>query len=151
MKLPMKIIKQTSAILCLALSSFTLLSSCNRKENSEQKIFYYENGKVKAVKGMVDNVLNGPSSWFYENGKLEQSIMYINGEAEGHTYHFYESGALKARTLMKGGKTVGYAETFYDHSVGMHQTIRVFNDSGNLIYIKQFDTSGKVIREDGTF
>lgn len=147
----MEIMKRTIVTLCWVISLFVLLSSCNGKENSEQEIFYYDDGKVKAIKRMRNNALNGPCFWFYPNGKLEQSIMYINGEAEGHTYHFYESGALKARGIMKEGKTVGYNETFYDHSVGMHETIRVFTDSGNLIYIKQFDTSGKVIKEEGQY
>ena len=143
--------KHTIAIICLTFPFSILISSCSGKENREQKIFYYENGKVKAIKGMRNDALNGSCFWFYPNGKLEQSIMYINGEPEGHIYYFYESGALRAREIKKEGKTVGYAETFYDHSIGMHEAIRVFNDSGNLIYIKQFDTSGKVIREEGSY
>lgn len=95
--------------------------------------------------------LNGLSVWFYPNGKLGSSITYINGEAEGHAYYFYESGALKARELYKNNKVVGYAEYFYDHSIGVLQAIRAFNDSGKMTYIKEFDTTGNVIREEGRY
>jgi hypothetical protein len=136
---------------CIFSLGVCLLVGCKENKQSVQQLNYHTNGKIKAIKELDKTVLNGPCFWFYPNGKLEKSLTYINGEVEGHAYYFYESGALKAREIIKNGKAVGYAEYFYDHSIGLPEAIRVFNDNGKLIYIKQFDTSGKIIREEGSY
>ena len=106
---------------------------------------------MKAIKNFKDGLLNGACYWFFSNGKLEQNVTYINGEAEGHAYFFYKSGALKSRRLYLNGKPVGYAENYFDHSTGIIHSIFKFNEDGRLVYKREFDSSGKVIKEEGKY
>lgn len=130
-----------------------LCIGCNQAKvkPDSPKIYYYDNGDIKAIKHFRDTVLNGSCFWFYPNGKIEQSLTYILGQVEGHAYFYYESGALKSRKVYKNNKPVGYAEDYFDHSIGMLRGIIRYNDSGQVVYKKQFDSSGNVTSVEGRY
>ena len=126
-----------------------ILACKNKTKNNGQILDYYSNGKIKSIKHYSNTSLDGTCFWFYSSGKPEKILTFINGEAEGHEYFFYESSALQSRRIYKNDKPVGYTENYFDHSISMLQSVFIFNDSGNLIYRRIYDTIGKVMKEEG--
>lgn len=123
--------------------------SSNKKV--EASFDYYPNGIVKSLGYYKDTSLNGQFFRYYPNGKVDQIVSYVKGLPNGYVYEFYESGALKSTLIYKGGKQVGYAAEYYDHSLGMLKTIRVFSEDSKLRFIRQYDSSGKIIRQEGKY
>jgi uncharacterized protein len=130
-----------------------IISACKNYEkpnvDNGLKIFYYPNGKIQTIKYLQDSLLTGECFWFYPNGRLEKKITYDSNQANGPVYFFYESGNLKSSRFFNKDLHVGYTTNYFDDSIGLIQSIFIFNQKGKLIYRKEFDSSGQAVKEEG--
>ena len=124
-----------------------LFLSCNTEPNIKKE--YYPNGQLKFIKRYQDGILNGQAQWFYDNGNIEQTVIFKQGEENGNAYYFYTDGALKNFRYWRDGKMVSYVTDYYDDSVGIIKNVLLYNNDGQLIYRKHFDSLGNFLKEEG--
>jgi antitoxin component YwqK of YwqJK toxin-antitoxin module len=104
------------------------------------------------VKRYKNNVLDGQSQWYYRNGNIEEVVMFKQGKANGNAYYFYEDGYLKSFRYWSDDKMIGWANDFYDNDNSWQiKSILFFNDYGQLIYQRNYDTLNHIINEEGHF
>jgi antitoxin component YwqK of YwqJK toxin-antitoxin module len=130
---------------------FIFFTSCKDQKTGKEKIEHYSNDTVKSLGYYKDTSMHGQFFWFYPDGKISQVATYVNGVVNGQLYQFYQSGALRSVFIYKDGKQVGYSEEYYDHSVGLLKAIRVFNENEKMIFIREYDSTGKIIRQEGNY
>jgi antitoxin component YwqK of YwqJK toxin-antitoxin module len=116
--------------------------------NRNTKTEHYPNGAIKFIKHYNQGKIHGQAQWFYPNGTIEQIVNFENGKENGNAYYYYNDGALKNFRNWKDGKMVGYANDFFDSSVWVMQAVLFYNDSGQLVYKKSYDGTGKTISEE---
>jgi antitoxin component YwqK of YwqJK toxin-antitoxin module len=114
----------------------------------DTKTEHYSDGGIKFIKHYKQGQINGQAQWFYPNGTVEQIVSFKDGRENGNAYYYYNDGALKNFRNWKDGKMVGYANDFFDSSVWVMQAVLFFNDSGQLVYKKSYDATGKTIGEE---
>jgi len=126
----------------------TIFISC-RHENVDIQISKYASGNIEFLKKYENKKLHGESVWFYPDGTLEAKVSYKNGTEDGHAYYFYRSGALKSHRYWKDGHMEGFLVDYWDGHYGILQATLYYNQNGELIYKKTFDSTGKFISEEG--
>jgi antitoxin component YwqK of YwqJK toxin-antitoxin module len=127
----------------------TIGCKSSNSEKRDMKVFYYSDGTVRSIKYFKDSLLSGECFWFYPNGRLQFKATYIKGKANGLANYYYESGALQTIKIFKQSKTVGYCVNYYDKAIDLKKSILMYNDSGKLYYMQEFDSNGHFVREKG--
>lgn len=84
---------------------------------------YYENGIVKSKTPYIDSVREGIQYLMYPNGELMQSVSWIDNNKIGETIDYWNNGKPKK----------------FDF----------YNVKSELIYERTYDTSGKLVYENG--
>jgi hypothetical protein len=133
--------------------SFIFLASCNNGKNSDQqigipKIVYYSSGKLKSKK-MV-NMLGqkiGIAEEYYERGQLKIKYAYNNDTLNGEFESYFESGGVESKGFFWNGKPIGPA--VYYKKNGKVRLYNEFDFNGDVYYVKKYDDSQKVIKEEG--
>ena len=133
----------------LAIVFLVLFESCQPTEDGI-KIDRFSSGNVKSIRHYKNGKLDGECLWFYRTGILESKVIYVNGLENGNAHYFYISGALKSQRFWTNGKMTGFVADYWDDKVGMIKHSLYFNDSGQLIYKKSFDSLGHLIRTEGS-
>lgn len=160
-------LKESRVILLLSILFLTF--SCKNKKNFDLQ--YYSNGCIKnltlvqkekksilsfdslgnciKITQFVNDKLQGEQSTFY-NKKLVEKTDFLMGKENGHYYDFYSStGAIKSHRYMVNGIEYGLGTEYYNLPNEVIKNSFYFNDSGK-IYLKQYyDSSGKLLREEG--
>lgn len=97
------------------------LSFTDSKKNGIEKS-YYPSGKIKHIG--VNNLGKQDSTWIwlYEDGTTEEVSNWINGASHGEDISYYENGRIKMFR---------------------------FYYFGDLMYIREYDNNGGVVKEDG--
>lgn len=62
---------------------------------------------------------------------------------------FYESGAMKSHRFYQNDKNVGYVADYFDDTVGVIKQVLLLDSMGKLIYSKEFNERGEVIKVIG--
>ena len=123
------------------------LISCNGK-NSQVKINYFEDGKVKSIKTYKNGILDGQSQWFFQNGNIEQIVHFENGHASGAAYYFYSNGKLKNFTNWREDTVItGRFAEFYNNDSNRVKSEIIFTRDGEVSLRKDFDTAGNLTNE----
>lgn len=112
-----------SIILCLL--------SCNenriKSEFKNGKLYeyeYFKNGQIRmSTPFLNDTIKDGIQKKFYQNGKTESEITWSNNRRIGETIDYYASGRAKL--------------------------YKFYNFDSHLFYQREYDTVGKIIRENG--
>jgi antitoxin component YwqK of YwqJK toxin-antitoxin module len=91
--------------------------------------------------------MDGMQYAYYPNGKLKVKTNYKNGKIYGERYEYSEKGILNFYGKFSGKTPVGGA-SYYD-SLGRIKKYMFLNDDGLVVYIRRYDTSGHVIKEEG--
>jgi len=115
------------------------------------KIYYYKNGHIAAIlhyKGHSDT-LDGEQLYFTPNETLEQKLLIANGVRTGNAYYFYEDGNLSASRLFRDNHEVWFGVDYWDNSDNLMKSSLHFNDSGQIYYKKNFDSTGRFINDEG--
>lgn len=124
--------------------------SCTSQHSVEEKRAHFSDGSLKFIKRYKNGIIDGQAQWFYPDGKVEQTVMFKNGEENGMAYYFYPSGALKHFRHWRNGRMNGYVADYYDDTAGIIKAVLIYNDNGNLLYRKDFDSLGRFISEEGS-
>ena len=108
---------------------------------------FFKDGHVEYIQS--NNQSGGQTIWFHPGGKVEQIFSYRDGNKNGHFYSFYESGALKEHRFLRNNREILYGADYYDDSISVIRRSLHFNSNGNLFYKKEFDSTGRFLREEG--
>ena len=134
--------------LLIILFSLFLFQNCQRNKLGLE-VKYYDNGNIEYIKNYDYQKLQGEAVWFFANGRLKQKIIFEMWLENGHAYYFYESGALESHRYWRNGKMVGYVADYWDDRMSIIKNVLYFNENGDLLYKKEFDSLGNYLREEG--
>jgi len=131
---------------------------------------YYPNGKLKEKTFYKSGKLQGESKGYYANDKPAFEYRYYDGKYDGAYKRFYENGNLKEEGTYKLDKLVGETVSYFED--GTVSDRLVYDEEGkkngkyieydrdgikflefeykkgNIVGYKNFDKSGKIVKED---
>lgn len=122
-------------------SRFELL---NEVRHGDERHYYEESGKDKAIYRYYYGLLHGTATHFYEkSGKKQFEVPYVGGRAHGLERHWYESGKVRFQVNRRDGLRQGFgymhdeqgnklAEYPYINDI-VHGIERRFYPSGKLL------------------
>jgi antitoxin component YwqK of YwqJK toxin-antitoxin module len=148
------------------------MDSCNRNGGSNTIKYYYSNGKLKEVvpinkDSMIDgtvkkfysnqniklevnyvkNKRNGIEKAYYKSGQLEHIGQYTKGLQDSIWTWFYENGYIKKTDNWVNGHLLG--ESKFYHANTSIAVYKFYGLHDGLIYIRKYDSSGRIIKEEG--
>ena len=109
----------------------------NGKLNGEKKV-YYANGNPRSVGEYVDDKPNGRHLEYDEQNKISEEANYLNGVLDG-IFIAYNEGTMWRECLYKNGEILSEKE----YKNGKINVLRLLDDTGKLVDVQQYDTSGK--------
>ena len=118
--------------------------------NSSEKIHecFYENGKLKYRRSVINGKMEGYFTMYREDGKLAVKTPFINGQEEGRKQIFHASGALASEVNFVNGKEEGWG--FYyledDYRLGTRKgaiDCKVYFQNGVAVKGTWYDDYGK--------
>jgi hypothetical protein len=155
----------------ITFSAFITLSGCENTKMVDNIILeYHDNGKVKREKVIIDSVKHSILV-YYEDGMLKDSLTFENGKLNGvsRSYDkrdkttlmvefklgkehgvekaYFENGTLYYYGLNEEEKQIG--EWLFYHPNGTIHTYEYFNPSGERVYLRKYDTEGRLISQMG--
>ena len=93
-------------LIYLSILSFTAASQVDSVVN------YYNNGNIKSIVHMRDNVRDGEARFYWENGNIKEELSYVNGRVEGLVRKYDEKGVLREMFAIENGKREGPTSLF---------------------------------------
>ena len=109
----------------------------NGKLNGEKKV-YYATGNLHTTGKFVDDKPNGRHLEYDEQNRVSIEYNYRNGVLDG-IYNAYNEGVLWRECLYKNGQILREKE----YKNGKINVLRLLDDTGKLVDVQQYDTSGK--------
>lgn len=106
---------------------------------SDSAVTYYDNGNIKSVVHLKNNVRDGEARFYWENGKIKEVLTYVNGRVDGLVRRYSEKGLLKEMFTIENGKREGPASLF--DSTGTYVN-DVYYENGILVVDKVVLDSG---------
>lgn len=97
-----------------------------------EKLYYYENGKIKEQIFYYNNYINGTRTFWYDNGQKANEITYDDGSLNGESLQWYKSGKIFTKAQFKKGELVGKKYLEFDEN-GLGSTVHkeIFINSKN--------------------
>ena len=86
---------------------FTIILTFNLIAQVDSIVTYYNNGNLKSVVHLRDDVRDGEAIFYWEDGNLKEILNYSNGRVEGLVRVYNENGVLKEMFTIEGGKREG--------------------------------------------
>lgn len=83
---------------------------------------YYENGNVKAIFFLKDQVKDGQALFFFENGNIRMEAVYSSGKVDGPVKKFDENGVLKEFFVIENGRKSGPSD-YFDSAGAYFETV----------------------------
>ncbi|WP_411895227.1 FISUMP domain-containing protein [Winogradskyella sp. A2] len=121
--------------------------------NAQEKRYYYDSGKLQAIKNYSNGKLDGAQKEYYENGRLKSISNNSNGEINGLFKMYYENGQLSSIINMlntkEHGKEMAYSENGVlerenNYSYGnLHGECKIYRINGELERIQNY-SNGKL-------
>ncbi|MDX2001594.1 MAG: hypothetical protein SFW35_04140 [Chitinophagales bacterium] len=90
---------------------------------------------------------HGTYKEYYPTGTLKGTLEMLNDFAYGPIKAYYPSGRLEMEGTRNYDMLRGLIKCYFEN--GMLETLRMFNSSGEPYYTIQYDSSGRVIRDEG--
>ena len=109
----------------------------NGKLNGEKTV-YYATGSLHTKGEYIDDKPNGRHLEYDEQNRVSYEYNYLNGTLDG-IYNAYNDGVLWRECLYKNGDILREKE----YKNGKINVLRLLDDSGRLVDVQQYDTSGK--------
>lgn len=109
--------------------------------------YFYKNGKLKDKIMYKNNVKDGQHLHYFSNGQIQSKMFFKKGIQEGKTYWYYPNGKLEQESNWRNGKTFGSA--LYYYPTGNFQAYRCFDFQGNIRYVYEVDSAGKITLDEG--
>ncbi|MGB5288583.1 MAG: TonB family protein [Ignavibacteriaceae bacterium] len=91
---------------------FTIILTFNLTAQVDSIVTYYNNGNLKSVVHLRDDVRDGEAIFYWEDGNLKEILNYSNGRVEGLVRVYNENGVLKEMFTIEGGKREGPTSLF---------------------------------------
>ncbi|MGB5530024.1 MAG: TonB family protein [Ignavibacteriaceae bacterium] len=91
---------------------FTIILTFNLIAQVDSIVTYYNNGNLKSVVHLRDDVRDGEAIFYWEDGNLKEILNYSNGRVEGLVRVYNENGVLKEMFTIEGGKREGPTSLF---------------------------------------
>jgi len=110
-------------------------------------IYFYPNGVLMKNLNLKNGLMDKTQYKYYPNGKLEVKTDYVLGRIEGIQYEYYDNGNFKCYGLFIGDTCVG-GFSYFD-TLGRLKKYLFSDSNGSTIYIRRYNTLGKVISEEG--
>lgn len=107
---------------------------------------FYEDGTLHAELNFKDNKKEGLEKSYYRSGKIKHIGLNSSGKQDSMWIWYYESGVLEETANWINGASHGENISYYTN--GMIKMFR-FYFFGDLIYVREYDSSGNVIKEEG--
>lgn len=152
---------------------FIAILSCERPRNSLITRQYIDSsGKViSEIPYINDSIKHGLAKYFFENGNTSTEAMYKHGKLhgitktysvsgqlrslvnfmsdmrEGECFWYYENGNIKEKSNWSNDKRIGNAYFYFQN--GKLRTFTTFDFDENPQYLIKFDSTGKMLREEG--
>jgi antitoxin component YwqK of YwqJK toxin-antitoxin module len=82
-------------------------------EESGQKTYWHENGKISLEENYKDGKKEGKSTAWYPTGEIQLEINYKDGKKEGKSSTWYKNGQLKSKVNYKNDKKEGVSTSWY--------------------------------------
>ena len=152
-----------------------VLYSCSSVNKQEKKIKkeYFEDGSLKTEQEYIfDTIQEGYYKRYFNNGQLEIEIPYVNNKKNGLVKEYYSSGTLFSKVPYLDGLKSGVAKWFHEngklsseiifkndiktsegfgfHENGVVSAYIFYNEIGEVLYRKDYDEEGNVVKEEGT-
>lgn len=118
----------------------------NNRKVCGPNIHYYQSGKIK-TETVIDTVANIQKiTNYYESGRIKSYSAYVGDSmlADGPYTLYYENGTKQEDSWFVKGKRCGISIRYFEG--GQRSSERTF-DSGLLVRVKCYDTSGKLLLE----
>ncbi len=118
----------------------------NNRKVCGPNINYYPSGKIK-TETVIDTAANLQKiTNYYESGRIKSYCAYLGDSmlADGPYTSYYENGTKQEDAYFVKGKRCGISTRYFDG--GQRSSERKF-DSGLLVRVKCYDTSGKTLLE----
>ena len=84
---------------------FTIILTFNVAAQVDSLVTYYDNGNLKSVVHLRDNVRDGDASFYWEDGNLKEVLSYVNGRVEGLVRRYNKNGILREMFTIENGKS----------------------------------------------
>ena len=78
----------------------------------DSSVSYHNNGNIKSVVHLRDDVRDGEARLYWENGNLKEELSYSNGRVEGVVRRYNENGTLQEMFVIENGKREGPTSLF---------------------------------------
>lgn len=91
---------------------FTIISTFNVAAQVDSLVTYYDNGNLKSIVHLRDNVRDGDASFYWEDGNLKEVLSYVNGRVEGLVRRYNKNGVLREMFTIENGKREGPTSLF---------------------------------------
>lgn len=116
-----------------------------------KEMLYYDNGNIKSVTNIRNNLKEGEQLVFFEDNdnKLKSKLLFKSDKANGVAYWYYPSGALKASRNYKDDKEWYLGFDYWDDAFVINKSLLRFNNQSKIYYKLNFDSSGKPINSEG--
>lgn len=120
----------------------------------EQNYTYYlykydEKGKTLIFrKRYFRGLQEGTQTMYYPNGNIISELYYLNGELNGSFKTYYYNRNRESSGNYHGDKAMG-EHYIYDSITQNIIRYKLFDSTGRLVFIKKYDSSGKLLSVDG--
>ncbi|HVO75053.1 MAG TPA: TonB family protein [Ignavibacteriaceae bacterium] len=99
---------------------------------------YYQDGKIKSVVTLKNNVREGEAKFYFENGLIEEESNYVNGKVNGLVKIYNQNGKLSETVNVQDGKREGPTSLF--DSAGTYLTDLNYQDGKRVIGTDPWET-----------
>ena len=140
----------------LFLILFFSIISCDEQEIIENSSSFYSNTAAYYPDGTLKRFIeldkngneNGVYKFYYPSGTLEDSAILTNGNFHGNRFLFYPDGKLYKVTNYINNK---FRSGITNDSLGVLKYYRAYDHLENLMFIIEYEKTGKIKRIDGNF
>ena len=91
---------------------FTIILTVSVTAQVDSIVTYYNNGNLKSVVHLRDNIRDGDASLYWEDGNLKENLSYSNGRVEGLVRRYNKDGVLREMFTIENGKREGPTSLF---------------------------------------
>jgi TonB family protein len=126
------------------LISLIIFSSNYLIAQSDSAVTYYDNGNIKSVVQLKNNVLDGEARFYWENGRIKEDLNYVNGRVDGLVRRYNGNGKLQEMFTIENGKREGPTSLFDSSGNYVND---VYYENGILVVDKIVLDSGEHFRE----
>ena len=108
---------------------------------------YFRSGELQSESYYEMGVLEGDKTAYFKTGQVKERMALHNGKINGRYYAYFDDGQLKSDMSIVKGVKVGKALTYYE--TGLLQYYVFSNTLGDVVYIREYDGNGNLLKVQG--